>query len=151
MPGQGSTTKLIAEKIESDNWIVVYKCIPNTPHLSVIPIPIKLGSSKQRYPDILAVKGSILRLIEVEISFTAAVTENIITRFSEMKQSLADKGLYGQWKAAVKSRTGITLPSDFTVYCELVICKGSINKQPLLVAQLSHYNITVESSEKYLT
>ena len=56
MATQGFITKSISKQLTQDNWHVVYTCIPNTPHINVVPIRTSSISSSQRYPDIVIEK-----------------------------------------------------------------------------------------------
>ncbi len=88
MAGQGATIGLIAEALESNGWTVVFVCVPNTPHIGVVPIPIEGGSSNQRYPDVLSFRDGVLRLTEVEITLSEDVVEKTILRFDEQITAL---------------------------------------------------------------
>ncbi|TON15434.1 hypothetical protein CGH61_24080, partial [Vibrio parahaemolyticus] len=65
MAKQGNVTKEYASFLSRNGWTVVYVCIPNTVHIGVVPIPTINGASKQRYPDIVAIKDEQLLIVEV--------------------------------------------------------------------------------------
>jgi hypothetical protein len=149
MAGQGSTTKRIASLLSGSGWTVIYTCIPNTSHDGVIPIPTPYGTSHQRYPDIVACKDNITRLVEVEMRLDEAVAAGIYTRFGEMVLALQDGNAWVRWRNHVHNATGHWLPEIFTPRCDLVIC-GSLNfqHQPMIRVLLSS-SIYVSAADKY--
>lgn len=123
MAGQGKITKQIALSLISDKWNVVYTCIPNTPHINVVPIPIEDGASKQRYPDIVAYKGNLIKFIEVEVKLTESVSKDILLRFNEYTTALNDPIKWSLWKSHIFSQTGHKLPYIFLCEKDLIICE----------------------------
>ena|SRR5579859_1664914 len=142
MAGQGSTIRGYAGQLRDADWTVVYMCIPNTPHVGVVAIPIA-GSSKQHYPDILAFKGNVTRIVEVEIQLTAAVAEKIRQRFEEIRGALHAPGGWSIFRQHVKGTTGISLPKTFTSDCELVVCGNGKGVDKDLVTELASSNVSV--------
>ena len=151
MYGQGKTTKQIVRLLEENEWNVLFYCIPNTPHFNVIPITTKSGSSKQRYPDIVAFKGDYTRFIEVEITLNEKVADDILERFSEFISSLKSNEYWRIWRNHVLNRTGKSLPPIFNPICDLVICHElsdisdntieRLHKSGIIVSSLSTFSI----------
>jgi len=124
MAGQGKVTLAVAASLEHEAWSVAYVCIPNTPHVGVVAIPTKQGTSRQRYPDIVAVKDGVLALVEVEMTLTGSVADDIVERFREMRAALQDRETYAMWSEAVSRSCSVDLPTRPTVVCCLVTTRG---------------------------
>lgn len=110
MAGQGKTTKSYAAQLRTEGWNVLYTCIPNSVHVRVTPIPTSHGVSKQRYPDIAAVKDNTLLLVEVEMSLSDSVVADIILRFTEMRYALTDQKIYTEWAKKVSVVSQLQIP-----------------------------------------
>ncbi len=149
MAGQGAITRAIADLLKGGGWQVVFTCIPNTPHLKVVPIPTAHGVSKQRYPDILAYRDAITRLVEVEITLNDFVAQDIETRFREMVEALRNPGTWGTWREKIRNDTGHTLPEIFVPQCELVLCRKLRAAHAPIIEALNHVGINVSSAEQY--
>lgn len=149
MAGQGAVTRAVADLLRQNAWQVVFTCIPNTPHLNVVPIPTAHGVSKQRYPDILAYRGAVTKLVEVEITLNDFVAHDIETRFGEMVGALNNPEVWKLWREKIRNDTGHTLPDIFTPQCDLVICKKLKTADSPLVEALSRASINVSSAEQY--
>ncbi|WP_025686063.1 hypothetical protein [Paenibacillus maysiensis] len=127
MAGQGEVTRTIAEKLTLNGWTVLFVCIPNTAHVNVFPIRSLAGGSRQRYPDILAYKGEVTRLIEVEMKLNEYVYDDIQERFFDFVGALKNFEYWQTWKLHIESQVNNVLPINFFPQCELIIC-GKINK-----------------------
>lgn len=127
MAGQGKTTKLYAAHLKSIGWNVLYTCIPNSVHMGVTPIPTAHGTSKQRYPDIAALRDFTLLLVEVEMSISEAVVADIILRFSEMRQALDKPNVYGEWANRVGNFAKVKLPDRPLIETLLIV----VNRRPI--------------------
>lgn len=150
MAGQGTTTVAIAEALRQAGWTVVFTCIPNAPHVGVVPIPIQGGSAKQRYPDILSFRDHILRLTEVEMGLTDDVADNIIDRFGEQRTALLNPATWTAWRARVESLTGFIIPQDCEVTCELVVCNPIGARYLSCVPRLCSLAIAVYGPATYI-
>jgi hypothetical protein len=124
MAGQGATTKAASIALTEAGWTVAYVCLPNTPHIGVVPIPTSHGVSRQRYPDILAFKGDTIRLVEVEQFLSDAVVEDISLRFREMRTSLSDHIVYKSWKDHIERSFNYALPDKPHILCDLLLCRA---------------------------
>lgn len=142
-------TRAIADLLRQSGWQVVFTCIPNTPHLDVVPIPTAHGASKQRYPDILAYRDAITKLVEVEISLNEFVAENIIMRFAEMTEALNMPEVWTPWREKVHRDTGHVLPDIFIPQCDLIICRKLKATDDPLVNLLRQASINVNSADQY--
>ncbi|WP_419210338.1 hypothetical protein ABRP32_01085 [Providencia manganoxydans] len=143
MAGQGKTTRLYASLLRDEGWEVIYTCIPNCPHVRVIPIPTSHGVSKQRYPDILALKGNRILLVEVEISLTNSVAKDISLRFYEMQKSLKNTRIYQAWSRAIEISSNIIMPVAPDIEMRLKLVNGlNVESSPLLEI-LNEQNITI--------
>lgn len=111
MAGQGKVTLSVANQLESAGWHVAYVCVPNTPHVGAVAIPTKHGSSRQRYPDIVAGRSTVLAVVEVEMNLSRGVALDIIERFREMRTSLLDTPTYEMWRDAVRRECAVVLPA----------------------------------------
>ncbi len=149
MPGQGPTTRAIADKLSARGWKVVYTCIPNTAHVKVVPIPTTKGSAKQHYHDIVAYKDGATKLVEVEMRLTDAVARDISTRFLESVQYLNNLDNWLTWRRHVMRVTGIELPPNFTPECDLVVCASIPSGQMESVAYLRCHGIRALGAEDY--
>ncbi len=143
MAGQGKTTREYAAQLSNDGWSILYVCIPNTPHVKVVPIPTSHGVSKQRYPDIAAVRNDHLLLAEVEMSLTDAVVRDIVLRFDEMRQSLISPELYNLWSKKVELVSKHKMPSTPIIETRLKIVNGVDQKSIDLAHQLQSQGILV--------
>lgn len=150
MAGQASTTIAIADILLRTGWTVVFRCIPNSPHIGVVPIPIQRGSAKQRYPDILSFRDHILRLTEVEIALTDNIADKIIERFDEQRAALLSPVTWVAWTARVRSLTGHLLPADCQLSCELVVCKPIGTRHVHCIPRLSRRGIAVHLPSTYI-
>lgn len=135
MAGQGATIREVAAALREAGWNVLFICVPNTPHVGVIPIPTS-GIARQRYTDIVASKGSTIRLVEVEVSLNEGIAEDIATRLSEQRSALQRPTTWQEWSARVTASTGTSLPIKPDIECLLVVIKnfqGSINRPEQLL------------------
>jgi len=123
--------------------------VPNTPHLNVVAIPTT-GTSRQRYPDIVSVRGTELRLIEVEVRLADHVAADIIERFGEMRHALTDPAVFRQWREAVQRECGVAIPGEVTIVCELVTCQPIRETAQERVDELSAADITVGSAPDFV-
>lgn len=146
MTGQGSTICDYASWLKESDWTVVYTCVPNTPHVGVVAIPIA-GSRHQQYPDILAFKGGVTRIVEVEVQLTAAVAEKIRERFEEIRKVLCIPEEWNTFRCHVQETIGINLPEKFNPDCELVICHNGKRSARELVTELAGAKVRVVFAE----
>lgn len=105
---------------------MLYTCIPNSAHVGVVPIPTSHGVSKQRYPDIAALKQDRLLFVEVELALSETVVTDIILRFKEMRQALNNPKVYTDWANKIADLTKLRVPPNPTVETLLVI----VNQRP---------------------
>ncbi len=150
MAGQGVTTQMISHRLVDQGWSIVYTCIPNTPHVLVVPITIYGGSSKQRYPDIVAYRNNITKLIEVEVRLNEDVARDIRLRFNEMCDTLLDKRNWELWRAQILKVTTLSMPLEFIPSCDLVICSTIDPGLQNLVEYLGTASINVIEARSYL-
>lgn len=143
MAGQGKTTRLYASILREEGWEVIYTCIPNSPHVGVVPIPTSHGVSKQRYPDILAIKHNQILLVEVEMTLTNAVSQDISLRFYEMNKSLKNTDIYRGWSRAVEISSNVTMPITPDIEMRLKLVNGSNVESSPFLEILSQQNITL--------
>jgi hypothetical protein len=143
MAGQGKTTRKYAAQLSSDGWNILYICIPNTPHVKVVPIPTSHGVSKQRYPDIAAVSNDRILLAEVEMNLTEAVAQDIILRFVEMQRSLMSPELYSMWSKKVETVSKHKMPPKPMIETRLKIINGVDQRSISLAEQLQSQGILV--------
>lgn len=148
--GQGATTNEVVKRLGKAGWNVVFKCVPNTPHFGVIPIPTSHGAGAQRYPDIFSAKRRALLFTEVEMTLSEAVARDIILRFGEMMTSLKDRETWDAWRGHIERTHKLILPATPDFLCELVVCKGLNAKAAPLVVMLKAQGISVSSAETYL-
>jgi len=130
MSGQSCGTKNIVSLLEKEGWNIIFKCLPNTPHLGVIPIPVSTGTSLQRYPDICATKNKIIKLIEVEIKDSLKVRLKTEERFVEQTKSLNNKEIFQKWRKRVSDYTKSDVSETISIECELWILQKP--KKPTL-------------------
>lgn len=149
MATQGKITNEIADKLIAEGWKVVYKCIPNTPHIGVVPIPTSSGSSSQRYPDIVAYKDDEVRFVEVEIKLNAQVAKQLIERFDDYTGYLSKENNWALWKQQVFQYTGHMLPNGFCPVCDLVIC-SPVSTQEALLELLRNHKIRCQYYKEYI-
>ena len=123
MAGQGATIREVAACLREAGWTILFVCVPNTPHVGVIPIPTS-GIARQRYTDIVAVRGSTIRLVEVEISLNERVAEDIAARLSEQRSALQRPATWLEWSSRVRASTGAALPTTPEFECSLVVIKS---------------------------
>lgn len=149
MAGQGATIRRIASLLRQNDWSVVYVCIPNSPHVGVVPIPTPNGATEQRYPDILAFKGHVVKLIEVEIAMDQDTAQHTIERFAEQCRSLRSPALYSSWRARVHELTGYALPTEPDIKCELITCSALAARFGSHSARLIEAGISVCAESDY--
>lgn len=150
LAGQGSTTRKIAAQLRKSGWDVIYVCIPNTPHIGVVPIPTKSGVTAQRYPDILSIQGNVLRLSEIEIAVTDDIASKAIERFTDQRCSILSPEIYLPWRDRVLELTGHQLPVvPGEVICELISCTRFGKNIPDLAKTLAEHCINVVCSGNY--
>lgn len=146
MAGQGSTICDYALWLKESDWTVVYTCVPNTPHVGVVAIPIA-GSRQQQYPDILAFKGGVTRIVEVELQLTAAVAEKIRERFEDILKVLCIPEEWNTFRRHVQETTRMKLPEIFRPDCELVICRNGKRSAGEFVPELAGAKVRVVFAE----
>lgn len=151
MANQGATTKEIARTLQEVGWQVVYTCIPNTPHVNVVPISTPSGSSNQRYPDIVAFRQDDTKLIEVEIRLNRQVTNDLVIRFKDMIDALKDDSAWQLWRHHIYKTTGYHLPKRFRPHCDLVICQPIPTSTRWLAEELKSQNISVFFVADYIS
>jgi hypothetical protein len=151
MAGQGSTTNDAVRELNQNGWTVVFACVPNTPHLNVVPIPTAGTSSKQRYPDILAFRDHTIRLVEVEIKLSYDVAIDILTRFQEMASALASPDIFSSWRMKLFGDTGYLLPEDFHAEYELIVCTPLRPSAQQLIDTLRDASINVREAKSLQT
>lgn len=135
--------RLAAEVLKLDGWTIVYICIPNSPHINVVPIPTRTNHSKQRYPDVVAVRGEVTKLIEVEPRLTLSVAKNIALRFRESGDALSDTKLWNSWVSQVQSLTKISMPKSFESSFDLILCHDLKPYHEVAASYLRLLNISV--------
>ena len=141
MATQGSITKSISKQLMQDKWNVVYTCIPNTPHINVIPIPTSSVSSSQRYPDIVAYKGDQTLFVEVEIKLNSDVKDLMIERFQDYINALKEKRTWDLWRDQLNTLASCNLPSDFNPIALLIICNNISDDNATLIDDLRQHKI----------
>jgi hypothetical protein len=146
--GQGDTIRAVAAQLKSEGWSVHFVCVPNTPHVGVIPIPCNGASAKQRYPDVLASNDRTTKFVEVEPGLNENSATDLETRFSEMLAALNDPPTWQLWRDHVVATSKKPMPQTFLPECDLVICtKGGLS--PTLVTRLQQKGIRVLPTSKY--
>ncbi len=143
--GQGQAIRAAAARLKDAEWMIVFVCVPNTAHVNVVPIPTKSGASKQRYPDVVAYKGTVTRFIEVEMVLNEHVAKNIVERFSDITDSLSPLTSWKTWRDHVLHQTGHNLPHEFNPKYDLVICGPMSRDVQALTHSLSIEGICVSS------
>jgi hypothetical protein len=146
---QGQVTRHEANQLEQNGWRVAYVCVPGTPHVGVVPIPVVNGSCRQRYPDIVAHDGTMTLLLEVEPKLTASVSTDIQLRFSEQVNSLVAKERWDSWRNHVKHTTGVWLPDVFIPRCELVLVTPPKGAAEAYVGALETSGISVRVTDLF--
>ena len=149
MAGQGSVINAVARALSAAEWVVVFTCTPNTAHHNVVPIPTVSGGAKQRYPDILAVRQGITRLVEVELTLNERVLQEIIERFEDDLAAFAETIAWNRWRDHVGASTGIKLPAAFVPDFQLVICRGLSARDQDLIRRLAESGIRTISALDY--
>ncbi len=134
---------MYAAGLAQKGWEVLYICIPNTPHVGVVPIPTSHGVSKQRYPDIAAIKNGRILLVEVEMSLTESVVQDIRLRFAEMREALASSETYRSWSAKVELATKRKMPTTAIVEACLKVVNSRDQRSAHLIDQLEADSIVV--------
>lgn len=114
-------TLRIKSQLLAAGWHVVYACVPNTAHLGVIPIPSSGPRSRQRYPDIVAVRGGVTRLIEIEPRLTRAVLSDIAGRFDDHVDALTTSSVWTTWCESIDKRNAFLMPEVFRPQLDLVV------------------------------
>jgi hypothetical protein len=140
--GQGASIRKVAEILKQKGWAVLFVCVPNTPHVGVIPIPTT-GPARQRYTDIAALKGSALRLIEVEISLTEKVAEDISFRLSEQRAALSRRATWLEWSSRLTASTGQLMPHRPIIECELCVIRPITKIAPRILKFLDDSRIVL--------
>jgi hypothetical protein len=143
MSGQSKIIKSYARYLVSKGWVIAFMCIPNTVHFGVVPIPIIQGSSKQRYPDIVAFKDNQLLITEVEMALNDSVFEDICLRFFEMEQSLNNKNNFDSWIQKVDNIVNFKVPLVNSIVKELVVVKATDIKMDFYNKKLSEVGINL--------
>ena len=110
----------------------------------VVPIPTSHGVSKQRYPDIAALKNDQLLLVEVEMGLSDAVSQDIVLRFNEMRQALGNPALYRSWSQRVGLVSGHEMPLAPRIESRLLLVNGFDERSINFVKSLELHNISVE-------
>lgn len=128
---QGDAIRSAMVKLELSGWETIFYSMPNTAHINVVPIPTPLGSSQQRYPDIVATNGEQMLLVEVEPRFSVQVVAEIATRFHDANQALSVPAKWRAWRAAIRGRTGKLLPEVFVPEFHLLVCQAPRKKAHL--------------------
>lgn len=134
---QGEVTRAVSRLLQAAGWRVVYSCVPNTPHIGVIPIPTPSGSARQRYPDILATDGEVVRLVEIEPRLTRGVATNIIERLGEQVTALSGDEVWEPWRRHVERSHGVLMPPHFVPRADLVICEGLLASHGPQISRLT--------------
>ncbi len=140
MAGQGPTTKAYAQELTKAGWTVIYTCLPNAPHVGVVAIPIG-ASCKQHYPDILAYREQLTKIVEVEIQLSKEVALKISERFLEINEALNRQQAWQTLSDHIRETTHFSLPRIFVPDCELVICKNLKPSHSALIEELSAQGI----------
>lgn len=149
MAGQGAAIREIATWLKHNKWIILFVCVPNTPHLGVIPIPTD-GVAKQRYPDIAAIKGSTLKLIEVEITVNDSVAEDIAGRLSQQRIALQRPNTWREWSSRVAASGGYKLPDETPVIeCELVVIRPPFAVEESVESRLRAAAVVLRSLREF--
>ncbi len=118
-------------------------CVPNTAHTGVVPIPTAAGSGRQRYPDLLAIRGDVTLLVEVEPALLTSVAEHTVERFGEQVAALRDHEVWCTWREHVETIHSVTMPLRFTPRTVLVVCSPVSRVQRRHVATLEALGVEV--------
>ncbi len=145
MAGQGQTIRDYVAHLRQEGWAILFSCIPNSVHVGVVPIMTSHGVSKQRYPDVAALCGNTILLVEVEMSLTEAITIDIALRFGEMREGLSNREVYRSWASKIATVTGLEMPPTPVIETRLIIVKGLTSKITPLVERLRLSQISVLS------
>lgn len=143
MAGQAKTTKEYAKRLNAAGWNILFVCIPNSVHVGVVPIMTSHGVSKQRYPDIAAMMGNSILLVEVEMSLTNAVADDIVLRFAEMREGLSSSEVYRAWSSKLEIITGLKMPESPDLEVQLLLVNGISEKTAALVHRLNQARIPI--------
>jgi hypothetical protein len=143
MAGQGKTTRKYADRLAEEGWNILYVCIPNTPHVKVVPIPTSHGVSKQRYPDVAAVNNDRILLAEVEMSLTESVAQDIGLRFNEMRRALENPEIYRAWSSRAEMVSKHKMPANPIIETRLKLVNGIGQKTSHLVDYLRAEGIVI--------
>jgi len=150
MSSQGQTILNVRRTLkQGDGWAVAYVCVPNTPHIGVIPITTPEGSSEQRYPDVVATNGLVVRLIEVEIRLTEEVGTDILTRFREMSAALQSSQIWESWTQDVREVCDLSMPDTPHLSKELVLCKETPPFDGTVARELKSRDISITAGENF--
>lgn len=150
MPDQGQTILGVKRALSrEDGWTVAYVCVPNTPHIGVVPITTPEGSSEQRYPDVVATNELVIRLIEVEIKLTREVGTDILTRFKEMTTALQSSQMWKSWRRHVQEECGLSMPDTPRLSKELVLCTDTPPIDNSVAERLRSQKISVTARENF--
>lgn len=146
MAGQSSIIRQTREALQRAGWIVAYVCIPNTAHVGVVPIPTPEGVSRQRYPDIVCMKGEITRLVEVEMRLNENVARDILLRFTEMNAALRRPERWELWRTQVARECGVKMPERFVPRFDLILCSavGVEDSGPLRLLEENGIHVCVD-------
>jgi hypothetical protein len=117
--GQGKVTNSIAELLIENGWSVLFKCVPNTIHIGVVPIPI--GYGKTRYPDIVAYQNGVMKLIEIEPKLNSEICQSLKVRLEEQRTALGNRKIRSDWIRSLTMKTGVSIGIEFDIECELVV------------------------------
>jgi hypothetical protein len=120
MASQGKVTQERARFLENSGWTVIYQCLPNSPHIGVVPVPVRIDG-EQCYPDILSFKGATLMLTEVEPRLNILTANNIQRRISSQIMTLQNTRFLEEFCNRLSEITSINVPSIRHIEAELVV------------------------------
>jgi hypothetical protein len=123
MKSQGEAIRHVIQELGTAGWTVVFYSMPNTAHSGVVPIPTVLPGARQRYPDVVATKGGLLLLAEIEPRLTSQVELEIQSRFLDHDAALQDQAIWHSWRSRVAAVTGLPMPDYFVPRHQLVVCQ----------------------------
>lgn len=115
--------------------------------MRVVPIPTSHGVSKQRYPDIAALREDKILLVEVEMGLSEAVSQDIVLRFSEMRQALGNPDVYRHWSRRVELVSGHQMPTLPKIETRLRLVNGFDERSIPYVHFLESQGISVERDD----
>lgn len=150
MASQGAVTQAVVAALTAAGWSVLYRCLPNTAHIGVVPIPTPTGAGNQRYPDVVALRDGVLRLIEVEHRLSEDVGNDISLRFAEMRTSLADKEVWIPWRRRISDSSGVAVPKVCRVEAELVVIAPISVEAAGIEARLRGERVTVTVARAFV-